>query len=234
MKILLAKLVGLALTVSCWYWSLHLQHIETWGSILIVCLPLLQFPISLLGRLILDQQPTAQRSEWTSIFVHYGIMAVLGTAIFPAIQLIQQHPEKQVRLLMLVPDAFGNWLIAITGFSAFFAVINLAIRGLGAPFAAKLSSRLASDWMYAWTRNPMGLCTWAFLMAVGLRYRSGWFLVWIILVVTPGWLFFVKHYEERELEIRFGASYKEYRSRTPFLWPRKPRRISNKADQPAT
>jgi protein-S-isoprenylcysteine O-methyltransferase Ste14 len=30
-------------------------------------------------------------------------------------------------------------------------------------------------------------------------------------------------YEERELEIRFGQSYREYKARTSFLWPRKPR-----------
>lgn len=37
-------------------------------------------------------------------------------------------------------------------------------------------------------------------------------------------LFFVKVYEERELEIRFGASYLEYRARTPMLFPGKPKR----------
>jgi protein-S-isoprenylcysteine O-methyltransferase Ste14 len=35
-------------------------------------------------------------------------------------------------------------------------------------------------------------------------------------------LFFVKMYEERELELRFGAPYLEYKSRTPMLLPRKP------------
>jgi len=36
-------------------------------------------------------------------------------------------------------------------------------------------------------------------------------------------LFIVKVYEERELELRFGASYLEYKSKTPMLLPRKPR-----------
>jgi protein-S-isoprenylcysteine O-methyltransferase Ste14 len=38
-------------------------------------------------------------------------------------------------------------------------------------------------------------------------------------------LVFVKVYEERELEIRFGDSYRTYRSRTPLLFPRKPGRL---------
>ncbi len=40
-------------------------------------------------------------------------------------------------------------------------------------------------------------------------------------------LVFVKVYEERELEIRFGASYLEYKSRTPMLFPRRPRNDLN-------
>jgi protein-S-isoprenylcysteine O-methyltransferase Ste14 len=32
----------------------------------------------------------------------------------------------------------------------------------------------------------------------------------------------VKVYEERELEFRFGPSYLEYKSKTPFLFPGKP------------
>jgi hypothetical protein len=34
--------------------------------------------------------------------------------------------------------------------------------------------------------------------------------------------FFVKVFEERELEFRFGASYLEYKFKTPMLFPRKP------------
>jgi protein-S-isoprenylcysteine O-methyltransferase Ste14 len=69
----------------------------------------------------------------------------------------------------------------------------------------------------------MLLSTLALLLSVGLRYRPTWFVLWLILSVSPGWIFFVRIYEERELEIRFGASYMEYRARTPLLWPRKPR-----------
>jgi protein-S-isoprenylcysteine O-methyltransferase Ste14 len=48
-------------------------------------------------------------------------------------------------------------------------------------------------------------------------------VLWALILVTPALLVFVKVYEERELEIRFGTSYLEYRSRTPMLFPRKPR-----------
>jgi hypothetical protein len=42
------------------------------------------------------------------------------------------------------------------------------------------------------------------ILSVGLQYRSTWFVLWVILIVSPGWIFFVRIYEERELQIRFG------------------------------
>jgi protein-S-isoprenylcysteine O-methyltransferase Ste14 len=102
-------------------------------------------------------------------------------------------------------------------------VVNLALRGLGAPFAIALSRRLASDWMYAWTRNPMVLSLLAFLLSTGLWLRSLWFILWVLALPTPVMLAFLKWFEERELEIRFGQSYRDYSARTPMLWPRRPR-----------
>lgn len=54
-------------------------------------------------------------------------------------------------------------------------------------------------------------------------------IVWIgrkIVDIQPSierlaWIYFLKVYEERELEIRFGGSYLKYRSKTPFPWPGK-------------
>jgi protein-S-isoprenylcysteine O-methyltransferase Ste14 len=69
----------------------------------------------------------------------------------------------------------------------------------------------------------MVLATLAFLLALGIWFQSTLFVLWVFILVTPELLVFVKMYEERELEIRFGASYLEYKSRTPMLFPRRPR-----------
>jgi protein-S-isoprenylcysteine O-methyltransferase Ste14 len=94
---------------------------------------------------------------------------------------------------------------------------------LGAPFAIALSRKLTVDWLYAWTRNPMVLATLAFFLSLGIWFQSALFVLWVVILVAPALLVFVKVYEERELEIRFGASYLEYKSRTPMLFPRKTR-----------
>jgi protein-S-isoprenylcysteine O-methyltransferase Ste14 len=211
------KVAGLVVVVACWLWARDGQRSETWNTVLIWCAPLLQYPITLLGRSSLNAQPVTKRAEWSNIFVHYAMMIALGVSILPAIRLVQRQPGT-----LPIPQQVGQVLVWFTGLATFLTVLNLAIRGLGAPFAAKLSSRLASDWMYAWTRNPMLLCTLALLLSVGLRYRSLWFFLWVMLIVSPGWIFFVRIYEERELEIRFGNSYLQYKARTPLLWPRRP------------
>jgi protein-S-isoprenylcysteine O-methyltransferase Ste14 len=69
----------------------------------------------------------------------------------------------------------------------------------------------------------MVLAGLAFLLSLGIWFQSALFVLWALTLFAPALLVFVKVYEERELEIRFGASYLGYRSRTPMLFPRKPK-----------
>ena len=122
-----------------------------------------------------------------------------------------------------MPTDIGLVLVIITGGTSLLAVINLAVKGLGAPFAVALSRKLAVVWLYAWTRNPMVLAVLAFGISLGVWFQSALFVLWVLILFAPALLFLVKVYEERELEIRFGASYLEYKSRTPMLFPRRPK-----------
>jgi len=214
-----AKVAGLLVTVACWMWARNAQWSDAWAMVIIWCAPLFAYPIALAGRRALDAQPTIRRAEWMNILVHYATMIALGVGIFSAFRLVPKRPGIPIP----VPHQVSLALAIVTGAVTFLTVLNLAVRGLGAPFAVKLSSRLATDWMYAWTRNPMLLCSLTLLFSVALMYRSLWIVVWLAVSVSPGWIFLVAWYEERELQIRFGAGYEEYRARTPFLWPRKPR-----------
>jgi len=100
--------------------------------------------------------------------------------------------------------------------------LGMTVRAYG-----EATRALAAEWLYAWTRNPMVLSALAFLIAVGLWLRSTLFVLWVIAVITPAVLVFLKVYEERELEIRFGEAYREYREKTPMLWPRRPEKPRN-------
>ena len=180
---------------------------------------LLAFPIVWLGRMILDRQPTTSRAVWITTFVHYAVGILFGAAI---IQAVTTHQDWSGWTLP-IPVEIGLLLTIISGAAFLLTVVNLALKGLGAPFAIALSRKLASDWLYAWTRNPMVLAALAFLLSLGIWFQSALFVLWVLILFAPALLVFVKVYEERELEIRFGASYLEYKSRTPMLLPRRPR-----------
>ena len=201
-----------------WWWMLQPVFSGPLNLAVIVGATLLVIPAAWLGRKTLDAAPTVQRAAWVTTWVHYAVGGLLGAAIIRA---VLTHADWALWSLP-VPKALGLTLAILTGAATLFSVLNLALKGLGAPFAIALSQKLAVDWMYAWTRNPMVLAGLAFLVSLGLWYQSLLFVLWVLLLFAPALLFFVKVYEERELEVRCGSSYLAYRARTPMLFPRRP------------
>ena len=215
----LAKLALVAFIWWIWWWALNASFSNTLNLLMIVGGVLLVFPLIWLGRKILDRHPTVSRAVWTTTFVHIALGFSFGVPIIRAVTTYQDWAGWTLP----VPSEIGRVLVIITGAACSLVVVNLALKGLGAPFYIALSRRLAVDWSYAWTRNPMVLAALAFLVSLGIWFQSVLFVLWVIILFAPALLFFVKVYEERELEIRFGASYLEYKSRTPMLFPRRPK-----------
>jgi protein-S-isoprenylcysteine O-methyltransferase Ste14 len=180
---------------------------------------LLVFPVVWIGRKLLDRQPAASRAAWIVTFVHSILMILFGSAIIRAVLTYRQWSGWTIP----IPEEIGWVLVIVTGAALLLTVFNLALKGLGAPFAIALSRKLAVDWMYAWTRNPMALALLAFLVALGIWFQSALFVLWVLFLVAPAWLAFLIVFEERELEIRFGTPYLEYKSKTPMLFPRRPK-----------
>ncbi|MFH0761907.1 MAG: methyltransferase [Bacteroidota bacterium] len=215
----LVKIILLAFVWAIWWrvmvasWSKAVNLSVLVGSLLLI------YPSVWLGRKILDINPSAGRIALVTTVMHYIVGLLLGIAI---IRSVITHQEWQ-GLVIPVPEVIGLVLFIISCAAFLLTVINLALKGLGAPFAIALSRKVATDWMYAWTRNPMALAAIACLFSLGIWYQSLFFLLWVLIVFTPSLLFFIKVYEERELELRFGASYQEYKSKTPFLFPGKPK-----------
>ena len=202
-----------------WWWSLNAALSNAVNLSIIVGGVFLVFPVVWIGRKILDKRPTVSHTARTITFIHYALVIIFGSAIIRA---IDSHQDWSVWVLP-IPSVIGLLLVIVTGSATLLSVINLALKGLGAPFAIALSRKLAADLLYAWTRNPMVLTGLALLVSLGIWFQSTMFILWVLILVTPALLFFVKMFEERELEIRFGAPYLEYKSRTPMLFPRRPR-----------
>lgn len=213
------RIALLVLALVVWIWVYLQPFPEDINRIVIVGGLLLVFSIAWVGRIILDRQPTPERAVWITTFIHYGVAIPMGAAIIRAV-ITQANWHGWT---IPIPVEVGMLFCVFTGVAGVMAVGNLALKGWGAPFAIALSQRLAVDWMYAWTRNPMVLAALAFLVSLGIWFQSGLFVVWALFLFTPALLFFVKVYEERELAIRFGASYLEYKARTPMIFPRRPK-----------
>jgi protein-S-isoprenylcysteine O-methyltransferase Ste14 len=110
--------------------------------------------------------------------------------------------------------------LAIPGFY-FLGVTNKLLRALGSGTNAFiLTKRVVSDDIYQRTRNPMSLGF--YLLALGTAFIAGstFATLAVALGVIPSHLLFLKFFEEKELELRFGESYLEYKKGVPFLLPR--------------
>jgi protein-S-isoprenylcysteine O-methyltransferase Ste14 len=194
---------------------------------------LLTFPVVLLGKAVLERRQTIGHAVWTTMFVHVALGVTLGVPVVRAIM----TNRDWAGWVLPVPPEIGFGLVLVTGAASLLIVVNLAVKGLGAPGIA-LSRKLAAEWLYRWTRNPMALAGFAFFLSLGIWYQSALFVLWVALVFAPAVLFFIRVYEERELEIRFGEAYRRYRASTPFLWPSFRRRtplnqpISQRTDEP--
>jgi protein-S-isoprenylcysteine O-methyltransferase Ste14 len=206
------------LTLLIWLIVLNTSFSYGWNLSVIVGAVLLVFPATCLGRLMLANQPSKSRVDWITTLVHYCMLILFGTAVIRA---ILSHKDWTGWVLP-IPAEIGLGLVIICGAASLLSVANLALKGLGLPFAIALSQKLAVDWLYAWTRNPMVLASLCLLVSLGIWYQSALFVLWALFLVSPALLFFVRVYEERELEIRFGAPYLAYKSRTPLLFPRRP------------
>jgi protein-S-isoprenylcysteine O-methyltransferase Ste14 len=216
---LFLRIALLAFAWILWWWALNAPLSNVMNLSIIVGGVLLVFPLVWLGRKILDRHLTASDVAWITTFVQFAVGSLFGVAIIRA---VITHRDWSGWTLPL-PAEIGLSLAIITGAAFLLTVVNLALKGFGAPFFIALSRKLAADWLYAWARNPMVLAGLAFLLSLGIWFQSALFVLWVLMLFAPALLFFVKVYEERELEFRFGAPYLEYKSRTPMLFPRKPK-----------
>jgi len=215
----LVRVALLAFIWFVWWWAIDAPLSNVMNLSIIVGGVLLVFPVVWLGRRTLDRHQATSRAAWITTFVHFAVLILMGVA---TIRAVTTHQDWSGWILP-VPAEIGLLLVILTGAACLLTVVNLALKGFGAPFFIAISRKLTTDWMYSWTRNPMVLATLAWLLSLGIWFQSAPFILWVLILFVPALLFLVRVYEERELELRFGASYLEYKSRTPMLFPRRPR-----------
>lgn len=179
---------------------------------------LVTIPLVLVGRRFIDHEPTVERAQQVTTWVHFAFGICVASALVAAARYVAGTHQ----LALPVPPWLGLVIMLAGSLVVLLVMGNLALKGRGAPFAVALTRLVAVEWFYAWTRNPMVLAGTAGLLGLGLYLRSGLFLLFVALFFVPIVIAFLTLFEERELEVRFGQEYLDYKARTPGFFPRRP------------
>ena len=115
----------------------------------------------------------------------------------------------------------GLSVILLTlGFAIDVWIIVTFRRASGTPWPFKPPLKLITTGIYAHIRNPMVIA--GILIGEGLGFLFGslsLILIFIPLLTLLGAIY-LKAVEERELELRFGRDYLEYKKKVPMFIPR--------------
>lgn len=91
--------------------------------------------------------------------------------------------------------------------------------GRGTPVPIMATQQLITQKPYNYCRNPMALGTIVAFGGISILIGSISAIV-LVLIGAVLLLVYIKFLEEKEMELRFGEAYREYREQTPFLIPR--------------
>jgi protein-S-isoprenylcysteine O-methyltransferase Ste14 len=165
-----------------------------------------------------------ENAERSSRIMHFLFFAVLLpppvlSLFYPGIT----HLDELLGLTPLSPKPLFlgiGFLLAIPGFYL-LAASNISLRTIGSGANAfRLTTKIVEKDVFKMTRNPMSLGLYLSALAFSLISGSTLSTLGVLLGLIPDHIFFLKYFEELELELRFGEAYKEYKQRTPFLIPR--------------
>lgn len=180
----------------------------------------------------LRKHPSKENAEKSSRVMHFLFFACLGVPIVVAF--FSPGLRHLDRLVGLPPLPFQPLFLAVGILLALpglylMGTSNLSLRALGSGANAfRLTRRIVAADIYQHTRNPMSLGY--YLIGLSIAFLSGSMLItlYVVLGIIPAHLFFLKFFEELELDLRFGEPYQRYKSGVPFLFPRMPIKAKHK------
>lgn len=152
--------------------------------------------------------------------------SIMFMIIFPVVLWFPAH-FVSMKCSIMIPNfiEMSLGIIAIIPglFILLWSVYSFWFVGGGTPLPFASPTRLVTDGPFRYTRNPIKLG--AILLYFGIGAIIDTILTGIVLLIIAGTLGTIYHkvIEEKELLIRFGSEYEEYRRRTSFLIPLPPK-----------
>jgi protein-S-isoprenylcysteine O-methyltransferase Ste14 len=149
-----------------------------------------------------------------------GLLPAFFVVVSPRLDRLLGLPSLAFGAVNLV---VGCGLIAAGLLFAWWSIYVQFTVGRGTPVPLMATQELIVQRPYSYCRNPMALGTIVAVTGVAALIGSISALA-IILLGAALLLTYIKILEEKEMVLRFGKPYEEYRRRTPFIFPRLRRR----------
>lgn len=172
----------------------------------------------------LRKYPSQVNAEKSSRLMHFLFFAsliapgVIGW-FYPGLT----HLDALLGLRPLPWEPFFYSLGIIFALTGFYLLIfsNQLLRMLGeGANAFRLTKQIVLEDLYERIRNPMSLEFYFLYGSTGLIFGLSFVTLGALLGIIPAHIFFLHYFEELELELRFGASYLQYKRDVPFLIPK--------------
>ena len=135
-----------------------------------------------------------------------------------------QWLDASLNLQSLIPHSLGiNFGVLSLAFSIpwlTWACLLDSMIGSGTPLPLVPPKRLVITGPYRFTRNPQTFGAifwwsgWALIASSPIALLVG------VPIILAGVFSYIRLIEEKELAIRFGREYIDYKARTPFIFPR--------------
>lgn len=175
-----------------------------------------------------------QREEETRTKKRIAVLILSGLLVIVILPVIAVYASLQIdswlNLPRPAPEPFNLIIaavfLAVGFFWAGWSNVDLFRKGEGTPVPREgtQTRRLVTSGAYRYTRNPMVfgyMLTW---IGLGFLFNSLFLTIGVTSIVTAGLIAFVKLWEEKNLEKRFGEPYIQYKKKVSFLIPLPPKK----------
>jgi len=187
--------------------------------------------VTIIGRRILNRGEGFDYTRRLARFIHpiyaFGWVGFLVSSII----IIPIHPC----LLPLLPKLILPRQISFAIYFLLFILSAIVgLQGIGGLASRKIgpirfmTEKFIKRGVRRYTRNPMSLGGYLFLIGYAIAFSSSYLLLVSLVGIIPAHTFYLKIYEEKELELKFGKEYLKYKKEVPFLFPRIKKRLAGR------
>jgi protein-S-isoprenylcysteine O-methyltransferase Ste14 len=157
------------------------------------------------------------KNIWTRAIAYMFLFGCSWFVVLPALLLLLYRQFPPV-LRSGAWITMGGALFLLGGAFSWLAAYHLVAFGRGTPFPLDPTRTLVISGPYRYVRNPQAIATVLMVLGEIAAFRSI-ALLWLIPFTILYLELLAAPYEDRELLLRYGEAYLQYRDRVPKWFP---------------